>query len=64
MSRNEREELRKKLEKMDEIKEEERSAVVSLMPDLDSVRSQSNDKQPAKDASEINNNKNLSEAMM
>ncbi len=65
MLRNEREELRKKLEQMDEMEEEEQLPVVSVMPYLDSVKSQSNhDEQPVKDDSEINNNKSILEAMM
>ena len=65
MLQNEREELRKKLEKMDETEEEEQSPVVSVMPNLDSVKSQSkHDEQPAKDDSEMNNNKSIYEAMM
>ena len=60
-----KEELRKKLEKMDEMEEEEQSPVVSVMPNLDSVKSQSkHDEQPTKDDSEMNNNKSIYEAMM
>ena len=51
--------------KMDEMEEEEQSPVVSVMPNLDSVKSQSkHDEQPAKDDSEMNNNKSIYEAMM
>ena len=65
MSWNEREELRKRLEKMDEMEEEEQSPVVSVMPNLDSVKSQSkHDEQPTKDDSEMNNNESIYEAMM
>jgi hypothetical protein len=53
----EREELRKKLEEKDKMEEEEQSPVVSVMPNLDSVKSQSkHDEQPTKDDSEMNNN--------
>ena len=49
---------------MDEMGEEEQSPVVSMMPNLDSVKSQSeHDEQPAKDDSEMNNNKSNCEAM-
>ena len=50
---------------MDEMEEEEQSPVVSVMPNLDSVKSQSkHDEQPAKDDSEMNNNKSIYKAMM
>ena len=65
MSWDEREELRKKLEKMDEMEEEEQSPVVFVMPNLDRVKSQSkHDEQPTKDNSEKNNNERIYEAMM
>ena len=50
---------------MDGMEEEEQSLVVSMMPNLDSVKSQSNhDEQPKKDDSEMNNNESIYEAMM
>ncbi len=45
--------------------EEEEQSPVSMMPNLDSVKSQSkHDEQPTKDDSEMNNNKGINEAMM
>ena len=50
---------------MDEMEEEEQSSVVSMMPNLDSVKSQSkHDEQPAKDDLEMNNSKSIYKAMM
>ena len=50
---------------MDEMEEEEQSPVVSMMPNLDSVKSQSkHDEQLAKEDSEMNNNESIYEAMM
>jgi len=65
MSRDEREELRKKLEMMDEMEEEVQSSVVSVMSNLDSVESQSkHDEQPTKDDSEMNDNERIYQAAM
>ena len=51
--------------KMVEIEEEEQSPSVSVMPNLDSVKSQSkHDEQPTKDDSDMNNNKGIYEAMI
>ena len=45
--------------------EEEVQSVVSVMSNVDSVKLQSkHDEQPAKDNSEMNNNKSIYEAMM
>ena len=47
------------------MEEEKQSSVVSMMPNLDSVKSQSkHDEQPANDDSEMNNNECIYEAMM
>ena len=47
------------------MEEEEQSSVVSMMPNLDSVKSQSkHDQQLTKDDSEMNNNESIYEAMM
>jgi hypothetical protein len=57
MSWEEKEELREKMEIMDEMEEEEQSPLVSLMPNFDSVKSQLKpDNQSTKDHREMNNN--------
>ena len=57
--------VEKEAGKMDEIEEEEQSPVVSVMPNLDSIESQSkHDEQPTKEDSEMNNNEGIYEAMM
>ena len=59
-----REELRKKLEKMDEMEEEEHSPLVSAKPNLDNEKSSSKpDEQPTQDDMEMNNYEDIYEVM-
>jgi hypothetical protein len=65
MSREERKELRKKLEEMDEMEEEEHSPLISMMPNLEYEMSPSKaDHQITQDNTEMNHNEGIYEAMM
>ena len=57
--------VEKEAGKIDEMEEVEQSSLVSVMPNLDSVKSQSKpDEQPTEDNTEMNNNEGIYEAMM
>ena len=64
MSREEREDLRKKLEKMDEKEEEEHSPLILVLPKLAGEKSQLKpDEQSTQDDTERNNIEGIDEAM-
>jgi hypothetical protein len=65
MSQEEREDLRKKLEKMDEMEEEDHSSFILVLPKLDGEKSPSKpDEQSTQDSTEKNNIEGIDEAMM
>ena len=65
MLREERKDLRKNLEKMDEKEEEEHSPLISVMPKLAGEKSPSKPfEQPTKGETERNNIEGINEAMM
>ena len=64
-SREEREHLRKSMEKMDEKEEEEHSPLISVMPKLAGEKSPSKPlEQSTKDVTERNNIEGINEEMM
>ena len=64
-SREEREDLRKSMEKMDEKEEEEHSPLILVMPKLAGEKSPSKPiEQPTKDETERNNIEGIDEEMM
>ena len=63
--REEREDLRKSMEKMDEKEEEEHSPLISVMPNLAGEKSSSKPvEQSTQDETERNNIEGINEAMM
>jgi hypothetical protein len=57
--------VEKEAEKMDKMEEEEHSPLVSVIPDLDGLKSASKpDEQPTQDNTEMNNNDGIYKAMM
>ena len=65
MWREEREDLRKKLEKMDEMEEEDHSPLISVLPKLGGKKSPCKpDEQSTQGSSEKNNSEGINEAMI
>ena len=65
MSQDEREELRKKLKEMDKMDEEERSPLISVMPNLACKKSPTKpDVHPTHNSREMSSNEGTNEAMM
>ena len=64
MSWEEREDLRKKLEKMDEKEKEEHSPLILVLPKLAGNNSSKPDKQSTQDDTETNSIEGINEAMI